>query len=196
MRSRMALHLGLSPAAIPIPDLRATRREDEGENQAEGGAVRQRVARVRPTASPLLEADLDLMACVLAAPSLVSELGTVAGEICDPAQRLLAWGRDAVASERSSPEAFCRDLFARCTDDSEARAFLADAMDRATRLKDARSMFVRLRRDRELHFAKAEANQIKMLLKQAIASGDSAQADALTRRLQERLRRNGGAATV
>jgi DNA primase len=196
MRSRMALHLGLSPAAIPIPESRGTRREDDGGEAGEGAATKARPARVRPAASPLLEADLDLVACVLAAPEVVSEVGTVAGEVCEAARRLLAWGREAVASGRSSPEAFCRDLFARCTDDPEARAFLADAMDRATRLKDARSMFVRLRRDRELHFAKAEANQIKMLLKQAIASGDSAQADALTRKLQERLRRNGGAATV
>ncbi|MDA0372936.1 MAG: DNA primase [Planctomycetota bacterium] len=193
MRSRMALHLGLSPTAIPIPDLRSARRDDDVD---EGAAPRQRAPRVRPTASPLLEADLDLLACVLAAPDLVSELGTVVGETCAAATRLLAWGREAVASGRSSPEAFCRDLFARCTDDAEARSFLADAMDRATRLKDPRGMFVRLRRDRELHFAKAEASQIKMLLKQAIASGDSAQADALTRKLQERLRRNGGAATV
>ena len=157
-------------------------------------AQRRRTAPRRRT--PLEQADLDLVACVLAGPDLVSELGSLVGELGPVAARILEGAVRAVESGRDTPESLVRDLFARCAEDADARAFLADAQDRATRLKDARSMFPRLRRDRELHFAREEANQTKMLLMQAIADGDSARADQLTKKFHDLLRRSGGASHV
>lgn len=187
LRRRMALHLGLSEDAIPVPDLRrAARAPSEPEP-----TVVPRPPRRRATA--LDQADTDLLACILADPVLVSELGTLAGEPGAVAARILEGATRAVEAGRATSAELVRDLFARCTEDGEARALLADAQERATRVRDARSMFLRLRRDREFHFARQEANQTKMRLRQAIADGDTPLADQLTKKFHELLRRCGGA---
>jgi len=51
-------------------------------------------------------------------------------------------------------------------------------------------MFSRLRRDREFHFAREQARRTLQQVKQALAEGDSARADDLTRKYQELLRRS------
>jgi DNA primase len=193
LHARMALHLGLSAAAIRIPDARRAARE-----AADPDEDRRPVRRPAPPRrnTPLDEADLDLVACILSAPDLVSELGGLAGELGPRAARILEGAVHAVQAGRSEPAALIGDLFARFAEDPALRAFLADAQERATRLRDARSMFPRLRRDRELHFAREEANRTKMLLKQAIADGDSARADQLTKKFHELLRRCGGASSA
>jgi DNA primase len=185
LRSEMARQLGVSEAAIVVPTPRKT----------DGGDGPKPTGPASPAArSPQEQADLQLLACVLADPQSLEQAVALPGDHSPAFQRVLdglAQARRAGASDRA---ALMKDLFARFTDESLLLDFLHEAGERSARIRDPRDMFLRLRRERDLHSAREQARRTLQQVKQAIADGDAARADELTRKYQELLRRSHAAA--
>ena len=188
LRRAMATHLGLSEAAIPIPDRAPRRRDDDGE------PVPAAPPRPRPVASDKgAEADLDLLACVLRDSALVGAVDELPGEFPAWLGKFLGWVRAAVdGGQATSYEALVKVLFGRVGEEPELRRYLDETVERARRVRDPRVTFEQLRHGREVFFAKQEAARLKRQVQQALADGDAAAADALTRQLTELLRRSTG----
>ncbi|MBI5853414.1 MAG: DNA primase [Planctomycetes bacterium] len=186
LRSEMARQLGISEAAIVVPAQRKTAAAEDAP---------QPVAAVEPVRrSPQDHADLELLGCVLAAPELLEEAVGLPGDRSPSFQRVIDGVTQARRAGAGDREALLKDLFARFTDESRLLDFLHEASERSARIRDPRDMFLRLRRDRDIHFAREQARRTLQQVKQAIADGDSARADELTRKYQDLLRRSHAAA--
>ena len=184
LRSEMARHLGISEAGVPI----VTRQKAVPEEAPAESVAQPAAPRRRPT--PQEVSDLDLLACVLVQPDLLEEAVGLPGDRSPAFQRVLDGVAQARKSGAADRAALLRDLFARFPGESALLDFLHEASERAARIRDVRDMFSRLRRDREFHFAREQARRTLQQVKQALAEGDSARADDLTRKYQELLRRS------
>ncbi|MBK8976736.1 MAG: DNA primase [Planctomycetes bacterium] len=186
LRAAMAARLGLSPAAIEIPA--APRRAAAAEPEPVRPTARRPVA---PTKHE--QADLDALACLLAAPELGERLRELPGETAAWLDRFLGWIEQGLAAGRRSRDVIVPWLFGRCEDDADARAVLAEAVDRSARIRDPRQVFAMVEAGRVRQAARQEARRMRALVQQALADGDAARADELTRKYQEVLRRSGAA---
>ena len=65
---------------------------------------------------------------------------------------------------------------------------LAAGIDRASRIRDARSVFAMLERGRNRIHVQQEIRRLKSQVQQALADGDTVRADQLTRRYMDLLR--------
>ena len=191
LRSEMSRHLGVSEAAIPIPAQKPKRGADRGGPKTAGAANPAAPAATAPRRrSPLESADLELLACVLSEPDLLEEAVGLAGDRSQAFQRVIEGVQQARKLGATDRGSLLRDLFARFPDDPVLVDFLHEAGERAARIRDVRDMFLRLRRDREFHFAREQAGRTLQQVKDALAQGDTARADELTRKYQELLRRS------
>lgn len=155
-----------------------------GGGRSAGG----RPAGPRPGQRPppkLIEADLDLVACLAASPALldedafeeVVEDGTF---VVPRVDEVLRWIDAARLNGAESLDAIAPLLFTRAGEDRSMARFLAEAVDRAKRIRDPQSMFLKLRQDRKAQFVKEEVRRTRVRLQAALADGDQALYDELT----------------
>ena len=176
LQREMARHLGVSERALqPGRSPRLARSKPSSAEPATSAGH-----------DPMRASDLDLLACVLVEPALIRETH---GQPGPELATILGWIEECGSEAMSSGEALSRALFARCSEKPEdLRSFLAESLDRSLRIRDVRDIFSMLQRGRGLHFARQEADKIKVELKRALADGDRARADVLTLEYVDRLK--------
>jgi DNA primase len=179
---------------------RATAARSEGAAEgAAGAAGAEDAAPVKRTAAAA--AEHDLLACVLAQPSLLDPPATegtaaeraategAAAPFEEPAvAELLGMVRDALAAGRANSAEVVRYLFTRCADRAELRTALGRAAQLKDRIGDPAAFFASVQRGRQRHYGDQNARQLRQQLHDAIAGGDRATADQLTQRLVDHLR--------
>ncbi len=185
LRQSMAMHLGLSPEALEIP-VQAPRRRSEDDTE-ERRPMRE--ARPEPVRNKVEEADLDLLACVLRDSGLRAEAQALPGEHAEWLTTILGWVAVEVESGHGTYESLVARLFARSAEDEALRSSLAAGIDRASRIRDPRSVFTMLERGRNRIHVQQEIRRLKSQVQQALADGDTGRADQLTRRYMDLLRR-------
>jgi hypothetical protein len=175
----MARHLGISERALHA--VRPRRREQNVvAEQSHTDAAAKR--------DPMRDTEIGWLACLLVEPALVSEARDTVGIGADLA-KLLGWLVEGVAEGYVERPRLGSFLLTRCGEDATLRGFVVESLDRATRIKDVRSIFSMLQTGRAVYFAREEARAIRLRLQQAMADGDHALADTLTQEYTEQLKR-------
>lgn len=187
LQEHMARHL-----AVPAPTLERLlakqKRSTERAPRADAAAVAARPP-VAPPRTPLEQADADLLACILARPSLLDDLdleldGPRAADIAS----LLAWSVDALALGRSAPQDLVRYLFARAAEQPELGSLLAIASDRADRMQEPHLVLRGLIQGRRRIAGEQQRRIWRQQLQDAMRTGDQARASELQALLMTRLR--------
>ncbi len=186
---RMAQQLGIDEATLrrSIGSLKprvATATTSTGAVAAVGGDAAGGEAE---PATPLLGADQDLLACVLAAPPL-APMAAAEHELAAPVERLVAAADTAVQGGADDTNALLRILFAHCAEDPESGKILAVCADLARSLQEPEEAFDLVCRQRRAFLARRNAQQLRFELQQARAEGNHDRVQELTRRYVEELR--------
>ena len=190
MLQEMARHL-----AIPAPTLeRLLKKRPEPQRPSaaagEGRDGATRVARpVEVKLTPLQQSEVELLACVLARPTLLNQLdldrdGPSSSEIA----LLLQWAADGLAHERNRREALFSYLFARAAEQTGPQSLLATANERAVKLAEPEAVFAGLLAGRRRLTGDGQRREWRQGLQQALAAGDAVRAAELQALLQQRLR--------
>ncbi|MEM7202165.1 MAG: DNA primase [Planctomycetota bacterium] len=181
--SRMARSLGLDDGTMraSLARRRPARRADADAPPPEASAPPPREA------SPLDNADMELLACVLAAPEL-AELAAAEAAIREELRGALEAVVAAVGRGESDPAGILSGLFTRCEGDAAQGQALARSAELAQAIKDPEETFELLRRQRRAFLAKQAANRTRRELQQARAEGDGDLVNELTQRYVAQLR--------
>ncbi len=180
---RMSRHLGLDAAVLRRS---LGRRRGSARAQPEPGAGAAAAAG-KDTVDPLRQVDAEMLACVLAKPSLAASAQREAGGAAG-LTALLAAAVEAVAEGVSGRDALLHRLFAGCAEQPELGALLARAADLSLRIREPDEALALVGRQLRAFIAKREARQLRFELTQARADGDQALALELTRRYMAQLR--------
>jgi len=181
---QMARHLGM-PAAALARQVRA--RPGARGNGAGADQNGQPVAAPPPPLTPGQRAEVELLACVVAAPQLAAEADAQSWSLAAVGE-LVALARDGVLLGRTTRAELLRYLFARVGERSDLQALLASAAARADGLTAPADYFASLQRGRQSLSARAEVRGTRQRLQAALAAGDRTTADELTRALVAQLR--------
>ncbi len=165
------------PAAAPVPAEGAS-AATVAEYGDPGTGPADRPARLTPEQ----RADVELLACLLARPTLWEGLGED-GCSLPLVGELLVLGRSGLAQGRTATADLVRFLFTACTDRPDLARCLAVAADRAAAIKDPDAFFEQIQRDRTRVAAERGARRTRQLLQEAMARGDRAEVDRLTQQL-------------
>jgi DNA primase catalytic core len=200
LMQQMARHLAVPEQKLARMLQVAPRRPAAAPTAGAAGADAA-VAPVKRTAAAA--AEHDLLACVLAQPSLLdpaarsadastacpSSADCAAAPFEEPAvAELLGMVRDALAVGRANSAEVVRYLFTRCADRPELRTALGRAAQLKDRISDPAVFFASVQRGRQRLYGDQNARQLRQQLHDAIAGGDRATADQLTQRLVDQLR--------
>jgi DNA primase len=191
LRRNMARQLGVDETA-----LRPVKRAAHAARAATSPAV-----AVRPgPPDPLRETELDLVAALCVEPALLDhrEVDDLLLERCAESrvEEVVGWLQDLRASGCTGLAQVPPVLFARAGEDAGLHAFLAEAIDRAQRLRDPRSMFSMLLNARRAYFDRQQTRELRQQIAQALADGDHPLADRLTEHYMARLRRAGNSSST
>ncbi|MBK8100180.1 MAG: DNA primase [Planctomycetes bacterium] len=190
----MARHLAVTPQALQRLLKQAPKRAAEPEPEpppdlVDGAAP---AAAPRPAApagprTPMERAELELLAAVLKAPALAAQVDD--GPWHQPAlAELFGMANEGVALGRNASPELIRYLFARAAERPEMQSLLAGAAMLADDLKDPQALFAGIQQGRKRHAGQQQARGLRQRLQAAIAAGDRATADELTRALVDQLR--------
>lgn len=179
---QMARHL-----AVPAPTLerllqkQKRRREGQPAEAAPAAPVATRVV--------LQPGELELLACVLAAPRLLEGFEpAAAGDLSPALATTLDWAIEAAALGRTASADLMRYLMARADERPELRTLLGDAFQRGAKTTDPASVFAGLVAGRRRLANEARRRAMRQQLQQALAVGDAARAAELQNELLSRLR--------
>lgn len=181
---RMARQLGLGEETFRR-SLNARKRRPLSNSRSDAEAP---APAAKPTiATPTDKAELELLACILAAPSLVER--AVAGW-SDPGKVgvLLEAARAAVAGGHKQREALISSLFTRVADKPDLSSLVGTAADVAERIREPEEKLDTLLEHRRVFMAREAAEKIRSELQEASSAGDRARVDELTRRYVTQLR--------
>jgi DNA primase len=182
LQSRMARHLGIDEEVF-----RRSLARREKRSAAAAPSAERATQTARPAPSPMARAEVDLLACVLAAPALLERAITGWAE---PGRigKLLDAARAAADAGINDRDGLLRHLFTCSSEAPELAEMVAEAADVARRIHDAPSSLETLLAHRRAHLARAAAQQIRYELREASSAGDHARVDELTRRYVTQLR--------
>lgn len=134
-----------------------------------------------PADRALLDAELDLVACVLAQPDLHERLAQLEfkdGAAAEVADAVCASARDAALTmERLAQHTFTKIAAA----SPAAASLLAAAVERVRHIRDPEAAFVATDARRRQYMARLSARRLRVELEQARAVGDRSKVDELTR---------------
>ena len=181
---RMARHLGIQESSFlqavsqrASSKRRTTRSvDDDHDRQAPETLV-----------DPLVQSDLELLACLLAAPDLLPQTASLEVR-CERVRELLTYFREVVARGSSSKEQIVGYLFMKCSERPDLVEKLTGGLDRSAHLKSPSESLNLLLRDRSVYAGRHEAQHIRYRLQQARAQGDTALEDELTQEYLKQLR--------
>lgn len=179
----MARHLAVPPQQLA----RMVRAPQARVAAPASDAPPKPAPQVAAAGTPHERAEIDLLACVIAAPLLLDGVPRD-GYACREIGELLGMIGDAAAQGRTETMALQRFLFARCTERAELRAILAAACPRAAAIADPGAFLAELQRGRRRLQGDAAARRLRQQVQAAIAAGDRETADQLTRELVAALR--------
>ncbi len=190
LQRNMSRHLGISEGALQ-PGKPRRRREDPDEAPMDRPASAP-VRRRPPT--KFEEADCDLVACALIEPGILErpeflELRGV-GFVTPRMNDVFDWIAASREAGADSVDAMAKFVMARAGEDDAMRRFLAECIDRSRRVRDVDGTFLTLRQGRQFHYAREQAQQVRMRLNQALADGDRELADQLTEHYMTLLRKS------
>jgi hypothetical protein len=134
---------------------------------------------------------VDVLACVLAQPNLHSEVDAASLE--EPGvQRFVRAVAELVGRGVTDRETVIKDLFTGCSEDPRAATVLAQAIDRADRMREPRMTLEAAQHCRGRYLAREAARRVRVDLEQARLRGDAVEVERLTclyyAKLQERLK--------
>lgn len=183
----MARHL-----AVPAPTLERMLQQNARPRRAPAQDTAPAApAPERRVLSLLERAEVELLACVLAKPSLLVDLDLSEAPLeLAGIGDLFALATDGLAIGRDTTDALLKFLFARVAEQPALRSMLAAAADRAAILTEPAVVLRGLVEGRRRAQGKPRLRELRQQLQQALAAGDTATADALQRRYQEHLRRD------
>lgn len=177
LQRRMEAQLGLGDGALRPGQPRRRRQPDDGPAPAQPVPP--------PAPSKLGESDIDLVACLLADSTLASDADAIeeilgAGCSVNRVRDIVGWVREGREAGRTERAALSDYVLARAGDDDALKRFLLESVDRSTRFRDPRGIFLKLRQGRQVFFAREQARQVRVQLQQALAEGNQELADQLT----------------
>lgn len=179
---QMARHL-----AVPAPTLerllqkQRRRREDR---PADGEAAMPALER-----AALQPGELEILACLLAAPRLLDGFDPQALEGATPAlATVVGWAIEAAAIGRTAGPDLMRYLMTRADDQPALRILLGDACQRAGKTADPAGVLAGLLAGRRRIANEAHRRTMRQQLQQALAVGDAARAAELQNELLSRMR--------
>ncbi len=196
LATAMARHLGVEPRNFQA-SLRKhvkPRLVQGGKNPPKGapepvpGSGKGAANPAANTDSPQAQSEMDLLACLLVAPELHTQL--------DP--ELLANPHMAelfvLVKEGSLQGLLTKDrivgyVFSRCAERSELASLLAQILDRCEHIKTPQTTLSLLKHDLGAYGARQQARKTRYLLQEARANGDTALANELTQQYIQQLRR-------
>lgn len=174
----MARHLAVPPQTL------ARMLKGPARTEPETGPVPVRPVKL----TPLQQADMELLACVLADPFLAQQTEALAMEL-PAATDLLALCREGVKQGRTVRADLVRFLFTACAERTELQAPLALAAERSSHIRDPRAFWQTMQEGRSRVAAERSAHATRQQLQAALASGDRARADELTHQLVADIKR-------
>ncbi|MEZ5965342.1 MAG: DNA primase [Planctomycetota bacterium] len=143
-----------------------------------------------PVDRALIEAEVDLLACVLARPDLHAHLAALEFQdaaAAEVAAALCACARDAALTmERLAQHAFSKIA----VDSAPAARVLAAAVERVHHIREPEMAFEATDGRRRQHIARLEARRVRVELEQARVAGDRSKVDDLTRRFYAHFRQH------
>lgn len=136
----------------------------------------------------LLDAEIDLLACVLARPDLHGRLAAV--EFLDAAAAQVGAALSVCARDAAmTMEILAKHAFTRiATVSAPAAQALAAAVDRARHIREPEVAFTATDGRRRQYLARLEARRMRVELEHARVAGDGARVDDLTRRFYAQFR--------
>lgn len=196
MQDRMAQHLGVSLAAFRKslslkPQRKVAQAAAEAGAEDEAWAGMEVQARPRPRrASPMEATEQDLLACLIAEPGLLAELGDLVPDtpLHKDLLSLLQEGRERGNSTKPKMLGY---LFMRCAEHPELSQLLGACEGRSQHIKSPPDTLSRIRQDLGVHSRRQEAQNIRYRLQEARANGDQALVEELTKAYVESLRSQG-----
>ena len=181
----MARHLGVSPQALGRMVGRNRRAAKTDPTSAETASP----AAPNLAESPVFLAELELLGCLLAEPTLCEEFQGIPPQ--DPRTVALhTMMQEGCQEGHKSREALVRYLFSRCAEEPSLGDLLARCAERAARIHAPTTFLKTLETDRQAHQQRQEARGTRRRLQEALASGDHLLADRLTQLYVEQLRQS------
>lgn len=181
---QMARHL-----AVPAPTLERLLQRQKRRRDPQDPAASPAAPVVAPPQTPMQRAELEVLACVLAAPSLLDGFDVAAaGDVSAATATLLGWAIDGVALGRSDAAELMRYLMARAAEQPALQELLGAAFARATRMPEPAAVLAGLLAGRRRLSGDAQRRIWRQQLQEALAVGDQARASELQQHLLARLR--------
>ncbi|MCB9878671.1 MAG: DNA primase [Planctomycetes bacterium] len=189
---QMARHLAVPTPALErmLRDAPVRRADDrDATGRSEQGAPQVRRA-VEPKLSLLEQSERELLACVLAQPTLLIGLDLDEAAIETEAVAVLfQWATDGLALGREGAADLFRYLFTRAAEQPELRELLVAAHKRAAETKEPQEVLAGLMAGRRRVSGEAERRTLRQRLQQALQANDAATAAMLQREMMSLLRR-------
>ena len=189
----MARHLAVPPQLLERMIKTGVQRKVPGSEKASDNSPASAPVVVPQRLSPAVSAEHELLACILAQPSLLQ----VEPGVTEPCQgpfesaaiaELLGMVRDALAVGRSDGPEVVRYLFTRCADRQDLRQWIATAALSIDRIAEPAAFLAAVQRGRQRYLANQSARSLRQRLQQALTAGDRPTADLLTKQLVDQLR--------
>ncbi len=160
-----------------------------GSSEPSGPAVTEAGAASDPADRALLDAEVDVLACLLASPDLHAAL--LEADMLDArASRLLAALCAAAAKPAATREVVAKAAFSSTSGSSELASLLAEAVDRSHHIREPAVALAAVLDRRRRHVARREARRLRIALEAARLAGDQVKVDDLTRLFYEQLRQS------
>lgn len=189
LTEQMARHLAMPQHAL---ERLLQRRLDQASKRPPARRDGEPAAPVQPPTRPAAlvdRAELDILACILARPTLLETLDLEAcGAFAPVPAELLAWSVDALALGRVAPAELLRYLMARAGERADLQSYLGLAHERASKMREPHVELAGLTTGRRRLHIEAVRRRLRIELSQAIATGDSVRAADLQRQLLELMR--------
>lgn len=194
MAEQMARHLAV-PAPVFERMLAKQKARAAAPGQAAGPTQPRASVPVLP-GTPAERSEFELLACVLAKPTLLAARDPVGGAPIanERVRTLLSMATEGVAVGRVGTDDLVKYLFARVAEDADLRQLLAVVALRAEKVADPGAVAEGLAEGRRRLHAEPERRALRQQLEQALARGDQAVAAELQARLLDGLRRERPAA--
>jgi DNA primase len=186
----MARHLGTSVQSLQR--MVKARLDKAPAATAAAGNPSARAPGPQTPTTPAHRAEADLLACVIADPSLAAQVLTtqaVDGPFADTAvAELVAMAKDGALVGRAAADDLLRYLFARCAEREDLNQLLALAAARARSIPEPAAFCASLQAGRRRLHGRGTVRALRQQLHEAVQAGDQAMIDELTKQLVAELR--------
>lgn len=181
---QMARHL-----AVPAPTLERMMQRSKRQREARPAAAAGPAVVPAPPPTLMQRAELEVLACVLAAPRLAAgEDVANATDLSAAARTLLDWAIDGVALGRAESAELMRYLMTRAAEQPALQGLLGAAFARAAKMPEPAAVLTGLLAGRRRLSGDAQRRTLRQQLQEAIAVGDQTRAAELQQLLMTQLR--------